>query len=147
MSRASGDSVTAHRMSRQRQYDTKPERAVRDALRSLGIRYRAQSRLPGTPDIANKTQKCALFGHSCFWHHHPGCSKATVPKPNTAWWRRKFQANTRRDIAYAMELKSKGFDVLVVWECQVSRWEVLLRRLRRWHEAMVIRRQKRLVRT
>lgn len=106
-------------MVNQARKDTKPERCVRSVLTSLGARYRIAPRdLPGSPDIANKRRKWAIFVHGCYWHHHQGCAKATVPKRNGSWWIAKFQRNKERDALKLRELQELGYTVTVIWECE-----------------------------
>jgi len=113
------DAHTSARLSRVRQRNTAPEVAVRQVLHRLGLRFRVKNTdLPGSPDIANRAARWAVFVHGCFWHHHEGCSRATVPKRNRAFWVEKFRANRARDERACRELRAMGFIVLVVWECE-----------------------------
>lgn len=118
------DGVTPARsasMRRVRQRDTPAEMAVRRALHSLGARFRVNVRgLPGSPDIANRSRKKAVFVHGCFWHRHPGCRRATTPRKNEDFWIAKFEANVDRDRRKASELRDLGYDVLTVWECEAE---------------------------
>ena len=99
----------------------------------MGHRYRvAPSSLPGSPDVANKSQGWAMFVHGCYWHQHPSCSRATVPKNNRDWWLAKFDANRRRDAAKVEALEALGLRVLVVWECETRNDEALALRLGSW---------------
>jgi DNA mismatch endonuclease (patch repair protein) len=119
-------------MLRQRRVDTGPEQTVRRILHGLGHRFRIGNRdLPGSPDVANRSRKWAVFVHGCFWHQHPGCPRATVPKRNRAWWREKFLDNQKRDAKKCAELERLGFRALVVWECETVDERALTRRLRR----------------
>lgn len=130
------DAATHNRMSRQSCRNTAPELAVRAALRSLGLSYRLHaSGLPGRPDIVNKSARWAIFVHGCFWHHHPGCSRATVPQNNREWWLEKFEKNARRDELKLDQLKELGFDVLVVWECVALNTSLLRQILQTWFES------------
>lgn len=120
-------------MRRQRRRDTKPELAVRRALTSLGVHYRLQAAdLPGRPDVSNKSKRWAIFVHGCYWHQHPGCRRATIPKVNRGWWERKFEANRTRDEAKEEGLRTAGFRVLVVWECETSDATALAALLTAW---------------
>lgn len=75
-------------MSRVRSKDTKPELAVRRALHAMGYRCRLhRGDLPGKPDAVLPKYRTAMFVHGCFWHQHPGCAKATLPKNNADPWR------------------------------------------------------------
>jgi len=114
------DAETSARMARIRQKGTRIEAAVASALRDLGLHYRKNVRkLPGSPDFANKSKRWAVFVHGCFWHHHRGCHRATVPKSNRRFWLNKFRDNKRRDARSVRLLRREGYRVVVVWECQV----------------------------
>jgi DNA mismatch endonuclease (patch repair protein) len=120
-------------MQRVRQHGTPAERRVAGICRKLGLRYRLNVKtLPGSPDLANKSQRWAIFVHGCFWHQHPGCPKATVPKRNAHFWREKFAANRKRDALKIEALQSAGFKVAVVWECETIDPLALRRRFQRW---------------
>jgi DNA mismatch endonuclease (patch repair protein) len=107
-------------MSRIRSKDTRPEILTRAAVHGLGRRFRKHVRdLPGKPDIANKSQKWAIFVHGCFWHSHSGCRLASDPKSNRSYWGEKLAGNQSRDAAKIGALRGLGFRVLVVWECEV----------------------------
>jgi len=119
------------RLSRQRQEDTRPERLVRRLLAGLGHRFRLHNRdLPGSPDCANRTRRWVVFVHGCYWHHHPGCPRATVPKRNRAWWKEKFRDNRRRDARVAAALATDGYRVVTIWECECEDVVTLQKRLR-----------------
>jgi DNA mismatch endonuclease (patch repair protein) len=108
-------------LARVRQARTKPEETVAALLRSLGFAYRRNVRtLPGTPDFANRAKGWAIFVNGCFWHHHTGCRRATVPKNNRTFWVDKFAANRRRDAAKIRALRALGLRVLVIWECEAE---------------------------
>ena len=124
------DSKRSALMARVRQEGTSSELAVSRALRAIGARYRKNVRsLPGSPDFANRTRSWAVFVHGCFWHHHRGCSRATIPKSNRAFWCQKFADNRARDARSLRALKKAGFDVTVVWECEAFEPERLRRKL------------------
>ena len=76
-------------------------------------------------DVANRRRRWAIFVHGCFWHHHEGCKRATVPKRNRAFWLEKFTANRQRDRRCENALKESGFRVLTIWECQAEHEEQL----------------------
>lgn len=108
--------------------DTKPELAVRGLLPEMGLRYRANRLdLPGKPDIVLATLRKVIFVHGCFWHRHRTCRRATTPARNAALWQRKFENTKSRDRRALVMLRRTGWDVLVVWECELNE-EVRLRR-------------------
>ena len=115
------DPETSVRMGHVRQRGTSVEITVRRILRSLGHGFRTENRdLAGSPDMANRSRKWAVFVHGCFWHGHPGCVRATVPKRNRTFWMKKFSQNRRRDARAIAKLRRRGFTTVVIWECQVE---------------------------
>jgi DNA mismatch endonuclease (patch repair protein) len=79
--------------------------------------------------VANRSKRWAVFVHGCYWHHHAGCQRATVPTRNRAFWLEKFLSNRRRDRRVVSELKARGFTVAVIWECEMTKPQVLARKL------------------
>lgn len=117
-------------MKRVGREDTAPEKDVRSLLWSTGARYRTHvSGLPGTPDIANKSRRKAIFVHGCFWHFHGECEKGVLPERNRDFWEMKFQRNKQRDRRKVEALKAEGFEVLTVWECELDDPTELRKRL------------------
>lgn len=109
-------------MSHVRGKETKIEQQVRSWLFSHGYRYRKNdNRLPGKPDIVLPKYKAVIFINGCFWHQHPGCKKATIPKSNVAFWSAKLNRNTANDAANAAELQQLGWHVIVIWECELKK--------------------------
>ena len=103
-----------------RSANTKPEVSVRRMLHQMGFRFRLHRRdLPGRPDVVLPKYKLALFVHGCFWHRHPQCSLAAVPKANAEFWQQKFEANVRRDAMNLAHLRQAGWRTVVVWECAI----------------------------
>ncbi len=101
--------------------DTKPELAIRKLLFSLGYRFRLQRKdLPGRPDIVLPRFKLAIFVNGCFWHRHEGCKLASTPKSRVEFWQEKFARNVARDQRNYAALKEMGWQVLVIWECEVK---------------------------
>jgi DNA mismatch endonuclease (patch repair protein) len=120
-------------MRRVRQRGTSPEIIVARICRDLGLRYRLNVKsLPGSPDLANKTKRWAIFVNGCFWHHHTACNLATTPKRNGGFWRKKFRANRLRDTRKIKELRALGYRVAVVWQCETIEQETLRNRLQIW---------------
>jgi DNA mismatch endonuclease, patch repair protein len=123
-------------MRRVRQSGTPPEQIVCDVASEIGLRYRRNVRsLPGSPDLANKSRRWAIFANGCFWHHHKGCKLGTHPARNARFWAEKFAANRARDARKIRELRAMGFRVLVVWQCQTTDRKRLLARLSKLSEA------------
>lgn len=111
----------SRRMGRVRQAGTSPELRVRRACTDLGMRYRIRNRdLPGSPDLANRTRRWAIFVHGCYWHRHEGCPRTTTPRTNREFWLAKFRRNCERDRESCAALQAAEIDVLVVWECETE---------------------------
>jgi len=120
-------------MSRVRGKDTKPEKAVRSMLHQMGYRFRLHRRdLPGCPDIVLVRLRKVIFVHGCFWHGHCGCRRATRPSTHVDFWNRKIEKNIAREALQTQELRTMGWDVLVVWECQTRRPDALKAELARF---------------
>ena len=118
-------------MSRIKGRDTSPELAVRRLLHALGYRYRLHLKnLPGKPDIAFPGRRKAVLVHGCFWHRHSGCRFAYEPKSRKEFWKSKFESNVLRDRAVMDALAEKGWEALVIWECQLKDLSLLEGRLK-----------------
>lgn len=99
---------------------TRPEMRARLVASLSGLEYRVNDRdLPGSPDIVFPRERLAVFVNGCFWHRHAGCPRATSPKSNVHFWETKFRANVRRDRAARRRLRAMGWEVAVLWECQL----------------------------
>jgi DNA mismatch endonuclease (patch repair protein) len=117
----STDAATSARMSRIRQTGTGPEMTVRRAVSTIGLRYTVNNKdLPGSPDLANRTRRWAIFVHGCYWHRHEGCYKASTPRTNTEFWLNKFSRNVARDRAARAALRRVGYQVLTFWQCELD---------------------------
>lgn len=126
------DPHTSARLRKIRRRNTSAEQFVRRMLHEAGLRFRVSNRdLPGSPDVANRSKRWCVFVHGCFWHHHAGCRRATLPKRNKAFWEVKFAANQARDARVRRQLEDRGYLVITVWECEIENPELLLGRMRR----------------
>lgn len=112
--------------------NTGPELTVRRALFALGYRFRLHRKdLPGRPDIVLPSRKKAILVHGCYWHGH-ACPKGRPPNSRTGYWGPKLEANRARDARNLEELQALGWDVLVVWQCELADLAALSRRLKRF---------------
>ncbi|WP_275286910.1 very short patch repair endonuclease [Halomonas elongata] len=97
---------------------TGPEMALRRYLHRRGFRFRLHRKdLPGTPDLVLPKYRLAIFVHGCYWHRHPGCAYAGMPKSHVDFWKAKFERNIERDWRQRGELIDAGWRTLVVWQC------------------------------
>nr|WP_246371349.1 very short patch repair endonuclease [Lysobacter penaei] len=108
-------------MSRIRSRDTKPELWVRRGLHARGFRFSLQRKdLPGRPDLVLPKYGAVVFVHGCFWHAH-ACQKGRIPSTRGAFWQAKFEANRKRDARNNRALRSMGWRVLTLWECELAK--------------------------
>ena len=113
--------------------DTKPEMKVRSTAHRLGYRYKLHvSTLPGKPDLVFPKRHKVLFVHGCFWHRHSGCSLARLPKSRLDFWVPKLNANHRRDLKNAAQLRRAGWTVGVIWECEIGAADKLENKIKRF---------------
>ena len=108
-------------MSKIRSRNTRPEMIVRRFLFSHGFRYRIHARpLPGTPDVVIVGLRTCIFINGCFWHGHEGCTMYRMPQTNVDYWTKKIEHNRQRDHETRLRLKSMGWHMVEVWECQLK---------------------------
>ncbi len=134
-------------MSRIHGKATRPELKVRQWLWRHGYRYRLNVKsVPGKPDIVMRRYRTAIFVNGCFWHGHnvqlaveslelkvesqlevesgelkvenSKCCK--IPQTNRAFWVNKIKRNQERDQRNYQVLHDNGWQVIVVWECQLT---------------------------
>jgi DNA mismatch endonuclease, patch repair protein len=106
-----------------RSQNTKPELRVRRLLFNKGYRYRVNATIcPGKPDIMFPRKKKIIFVHGCFWHQHndPLCPLKHVPQSRQTYWLPKLTRTIERDAVNLSKLQQLGWDVMVIWECQVD---------------------------
>jgi DNA mismatch endonuclease, patch repair protein len=108
-------------MRRVKSKDTRPEMIVRSQLHRMGYRFRLHRKdLPGKPDIVLPKWRVAIFVHGCFWHGCPRCDRGTrIPKTNRQFWIDKVAENRRRDDRTIEAIKSIGWRVFIIWECEI----------------------------
>ena len=131
-------------MSRIHGKGTKPELKVRQWLWRHGYRYRLNVKsVPGKPDIVMRRYRTAIFVNGCFWHGHfvqlsvndwghceersnpekaliienSNCCK--IPQTNREFWVNKIKRNQERDQKNYQLLHDNGWQVIVIWECQL----------------------------
>jgi DNA mismatch endonuclease (patch repair protein) len=107
-------------MSRVLSRGTKPEQAVRKALKASGCRFSSRGKsLPGNPDFVLPDLHLAVFVNGCFWHWH-GCSRCRMPGMNRAYWERKIARNVSRDRRSKRDLTASGWHYWTIWECSLA---------------------------
>lgn len=112
--------VRSRIMSRIRSRDTAPELEVRAKLHAAGSGFRLyRSDLPGSPDIVLPRYKTAVFVNGCFWHGHD-CRDGHRSSSNREYWAMKISRNMERDRANHRALLDLGWNVVVIWECELG---------------------------
>ena len=110
--------------------NTSPEIKVRSLLHRNGYRFRLYNKnLPGKPDIILPKYNTVIFVHGCFWYRHTGCKDCTTPKTNKKYWTEKFNKNIKRDKYVQDELKQLGWNVIVIWQCELKDQDKLIKEL------------------
>lgn len=103
-----------------RSCDTGPEMIVRRLIHRLGYRYRLHRKdLPGKPDLVFPSRWKVIFVHGCWWHGHRCARGNRIPKTNFDYWIGKIERNRTRDVKNGSALRAGGWDVLVLWECEL----------------------------
>ena len=114
----------------------KPEMMARSLVHGMGYRYRLHAPdLPGKPDLVFRARRKVIFVHGCFWHQHAksSCKDGRAPKSNLGYWAGKLARNVERDGRSVGALKTMGWRVLVLWECEVLKGGAALeKRIRRF---------------
>ncbi|MXW11330.1 MAG: DNA mismatch endonuclease Vsr [Synechococcus sp. SB0662_bin_45] len=114
------------------QKNTGPEMYVRRLLHRMGYRYALHRRdLPGRPDLVFRPRRKVVFVHGCFWHGHT-CRRGRLPTSRADYWAERIATNQARDMRNVHDLEAAGWDVCVVWECEISDPDLLRQRLVRF---------------
>lgn len=117
--------------------DTAPELAVHKLCREIGFPgYRLyRKELPGKPDVVWIGRKQVLFVHGCFWHGHECSEGIRKPKSNRDYWIPKIKRNKQRDADNIATLRATGWNILIVWECEIKKQQHLSKKLKRFLSA------------
>jgi len=117
-------------MRKIRSKDTSPEIAVRRIVHRMGFRYRLHVHaLPGRPDLVFPRLSKIIQVQGCFWHQHSGCPQAHIPKTRIRYWRSKLKKNQQRDGENEKRLRTAGWDVLTIWECETRELGIVTTRI------------------
>lgn len=123
--------VRSRIMSHIKSRNTAPELRVRTSLHAAGFRFRLQRPdLPGKPDIVLPRYRTVVFVNGCLWHGHD-CRRGRIPSAHHEYWAEKIARNVARDEKNLRALLDSGWNVVVIWECDmVSGIDSLLSQLR-----------------
>lgn len=105
-----------------RRSNTTAETEIRQALDNLGLIYETNERpltdSARTADILFRAERVAIFVDGCFWH---GCPiHGTQAKANAEFWRKKIEANQRRDLDTNRKLAEHDWMAVRVWEHEAA---------------------------
>ena len=64
--------------------------------------------------------RTVIFVNGCFWHGHDCENNKRRPTTNAQFWQDKIERNRKRDERNLVLLQNAGWNVIVVWECQLS---------------------------
>lgn len=95
------------------------ELKLRGAMIQSGLRGWKMNRrdILGSPDFVFYDSMVTVFVDGCFWH---GCPKCKLqPKSNTDYWDRKLKRNKARDLYVSRNLRTQGWKVVRIWECNL----------------------------
>lgn len=53
---------------------------------------------------------------------HIGCKYFVMPENNSEFWKDKLIKNKKRDEDKILQLRTLGWKVIVIWECQLKGW-------------------------
>lgn len=112
----------SYNMSQIKGKNTKSEIVVRKYLFSQAFRFRVNDkRYPGHPDIILPKYKKAIFINGCFWHVHEGCQYFVWPENHKEFWKKKLLSNVTRDHMNYEKLEALGWEVIIIWECELRK--------------------------
>lgn len=118
-------------MSLVKSKNTGPEIVVRKMLHKLGYRFRLHNKkLPGNPDIVLKKYKTVILVNGCFWHHHKNCKRSKLPENNKTYWQNKIEKTLERDSKNQKKLREMGWNVIIIWECQMKNLDDIIELLK-----------------
>ena len=118
-------------MRKVRAKNTTPELKLRRLLCEIGqnrycLHYK---KLPGKPDVALPSRQKVIFIHGCFWHGHNCKAGKNIPATNTGYWIPKLQGNKKRNNEHVKQIRKAGWEVLIIWECQLKNPEIITKKL------------------
>jgi DNA mismatch endonuclease (patch repair protein) len=101
---------------------TKDEIRLAKTLWNLGYRYRKNNKtIFGTPDLAFKKLKIAIFVDSEFFHGKDWENQKDRVKTNPEYWQKKIERNIQRDIEVNNYLESQNWKVLRFWSAEIEK--------------------------
>ncbi len=84
-------------------------------------------RIVGKPDFVFPKSKLAVFVDGCFWYGCPKCYRR--PLSNRKYWDTKILRNKKRDKRQRAKLRREGWDVLTIWEHELTESNAVVARI------------------
>lgn len=98
-----------------------PLQTLRCRLHARGLRFSLRPReLPGDPDLVLPKRRSVVFLRGCFWHGHGCALDRSAARFHAGSWAEKIEANQAHDADDRAALRKAGWQVEIVWECQVE---------------------------
>ena len=114
------DEATSKRMANVKLKKGTAETLLAKELYHLGYRYWLNyKKLPGSPDIAIKKYRIAIFVDGEFWHGKDWKTRKTTLKRNRDYWIEKIEENIARDRRNDALLSEQGWQPIHFWEKDV----------------------------
>jgi len=115
-------------MAAVRNKNSKAELVLRRELHRRGVRYRLHARdVLGHPDLVWRGRRVAVFVDGDMWHgnlaawRERGLATFEAMFPNrTDWWVAKIRRTQDRDAGVTAELTRHGWNVVRLWESDVT---------------------------
>lgn len=104
-------------MSSIRSKNTTIDKKVASLLRHSGIKFKRYPKMSGNPDFIITNKKVAVFCDGNFWH---GYDYRIRKKELPEFWKRKIDANMKRDEKNNLLLKKMGWKVIRLWEHEIN---------------------------
>lgn len=78
------------------------------------VGWRRHQKVFGNPDFVFPKIHLLIFVDGCFWHMCPKHFKN--PETNRQFWKKKLEANKKRDMRVNRELRKNGWRIIRIWE-------------------------------
>jgi DNA mismatch endonuclease (patch repair protein) len=75
------------------------------------------------------SRRKVIFVHGCYWHRHDCPLGRPTALTNAEFWKRKIEGNVVRDERNNDALRKLGWNVHIVWECELRDTQSLEKRL------------------
>ena len=108
---------------------------LRQLVQSMGYRCQLDRKdLPGCPALVFPDRQKVIFYYACRVHRHdlPECREDQSNEYHYDYWSRRLHDIHRRDAEHRDDLAVAGWDVLVIWQCELAEEKKILKRIRKF---------------